>query len=178
MHRRRARRQSTPCLMTVLSGFIGLVVISAAGLILGVGLWFVSELGYFQHWTQLSVDRREAPGYLAAARNSRPPAPPGGITDPCDFSTSEFSLLANPPKDIVDCVQRLEVYADGDGRVTYVIDSDGRIWQWEFVRSASSGTFMMMAWALSGLLIGGVVGLIAVGLSIYLHWRRTSRRHV
>jgi hypothetical protein len=52
------------------------------------------------------------------------------ITDPCDFSSSEFSFLVGAPRNSIDCVQDFKMYADGFVRHTYVLDQDGNVWGW------------------------------------------------
>ncbi len=80
--------------------------------------------------------------------------------------------MTNPPKEIVDCVQRLDVYADGDVRVTYVIDGDGRVWKWALSHSLSSVAAALISSVCYGLLIASLVELLAEGLKMYVDRRR------
>ena len=151
-------------------------MIAAPGLLLAIGFWCASDVGYFQHWTRVSERPRDLPGYLGTPGEPIQLLPPDRITSTCDFSTPEFSFLTDPPKDITDCVQELRVYADGDVRVTYVIDSGGGIWEWILARSAYAEVMAMISWSCSGLFIGIVVGLLAEGLKMYVDRRRTKNR--
>ncbi len=156
------------CLVRILR----LVSIGVVGLILGIGYWQATDLGYFEHWTQLSEKPQDVQGYLGPPGAPIRLLPPARITSPCDFSRPEFSPVTNPPKEIVDCVQRLDVYADGDVRVTYVIDGDGRVWKWVLSHSLGSVAVALISSVCYGVLIASLVELLAEGLKMYVDRRR------
>ena len=139
---------------------VKIIAFGAIGLFLGLGLSSIIESGYFQPWKKLSAPPPNMSAYFSVGEEQNSPTPVK-ITKPCDFSSPEFSLLSNSPKNIVDCIQRSEVYPDGYGRFASVLDSDGNVWEWAHVVTASDSLSSMICLPSLGLLIGVVIALLA-----------------
>ena len=169
------------------------------GLFLGIGLSQAQNAGYFERWQKLetppvkvvelitsgkgTVFARAADGetyrctdwrgecWLLGEVYSFANDPyPTTVTKPCNFSSPEFFPLAGPPKGIVDCIHDETIYADGWGEQTYVLDTDGIVWEWSHggtVYSSGGGDiFCSCLGMLLGLVLGGGI----------MWQRRNSRR--
>ncbi len=152
--------------------------ITAVGLILGLGFWYASSTGRFQQWTEVPVKSQEIPDYIDTIAGQDPPLPPGRISRPCDYSSSEFSFMANPPRQIVDCIQRVDVYVDGSERSTHAIDSSGRVWEWRYGTTALEAVSAMPLSACSGLFIGMAAGFAIEAVKANAGRTRTAGRRV
>jgi hypothetical protein len=90
------------------------------------------------------------------------PIGPFDVTKPCDYSFHEFSSAPNSPKDIQDCFQEITHYADGNIRYAFVLDKQGRIWEWRRTVSPADLNGLLCFPAL-GLVVGVVIALIYTG---------------
>ena len=94
--------------------------------------------------------------------------PHSRITQPCNYSSPEFSALANPPGNIVDCIQDLEISGgEALGRFTFALDKDGGIWK----NSHWSNSLGLVQQAIVFAFFGATVGLV-VGYT----WLKYSRK--
>ena len=92
-------------------------------------------------------------------------ATPVEIQEPCDFSSTEFSFISNPPRGIEDCIQVEVNYIDGYIRHTFVLDGDGRVWQWRQARSGIKASVEQVCFPGLGLFIGVCLGIPVALLS-------------
>jgi hypothetical protein len=84
------------------------------------------------------------------------------ITKPCDFSSPEFTFLANPPINSVSCIQATTYYApDGFDQNAYVLDRSNDVWEWSHIVGPNS-YFTMFALIGVGLLVGLIVGIVSL----------------
>ena len=161
------------------------------GLLLGIGVSQARNAGYFEQWQQTAsppvkieelitsgkgtILAKTIDGEILRCTNWREecwipaqlPSPVDDayvtiVTKPCDFSSPEFSLLTNRPREIIDCIQDKTTYADGWGEQTYVLDADGVVWEWSHggtVYSAGGGhiLFSCLGMLLGVCLGGGIV---------------------
>jgi hypothetical protein len=139
--------------------FARFLLLMAIGFLLGYAAWHISDLGYFERWERLAIAPQEIPQYFSVSSQENT----GGfvkITNPCDYSWPEFSILASPPKGITDCLQRLELDPGGSTRITYVLDSSGTVWQRTHIDNTSVYYLGMLCLPGAGLFVGAIVGLI------------------
>ena len=126
---------------------------------LGFGLWRLADLGYFRQWERLTLAPEDKTQYLTMTGNPSSQNPVR-FTKPCDYSKPEFAFLARPPAGIIDCLQRSDLYPDGYGRTTYVLDSAGNVWIWGYTLSAYTTVARMIFWPSAGLIIGVIIALL------------------
>jgi hypothetical protein len=139
--------------------FIRILVFGIMGLMIGLGVENVLSSGYSEKWHELppppsaisellvvfngTLFVRTVDGSLLQCSNIRNECWTQGqipenyrdwvrITMPCDFSSSEFSFLTNPPKNIGACIQGVEQFGEGTGRETYLLDKAGNVWEWNY----------------------------------------------
>ena len=67
------------------------------------------------------------------------------VTKPCDFSSPEFSSFKSHPKNTIDCIQGVTQYAEGVGMDTYILDSDGNVWEWSYIFAGNETLFAAFA---------------------------------
>jgi hypothetical protein len=139
---------------------IKIIAFAAIGLFLGYVFWNLTESGYFQRWEKLSPPPQNIPEYFSLGEEQSSPSPIK-IIKPCDYSFPEFSILSNSPQNMVDCVQRSEMYPDGYGRFASVLDGDGNVWQWTYITTAYDSLGSMLCWSGLGLLFGVIIAIVA-----------------
>jgi len=108
-----------------------IIVFSIIGLFLGIVFSILYTSGYFERWEKLSSPSTDISDKFSAVQQQDSFLIQ--ITNPCDYSEPEFSILSNSPKNKIDCVQIKHNYPDGQSRETYVRDSNGNIWQWSYL---------------------------------------------
>lgn len=106
--------------------FIRVIALGIIGLLLGIVLFQLDTSGYFERWHKLSSPSNEV---LDLFSQKTTPDEYGNPT-PCDESSSEFSFPSNAPKEMVDCVQRIDRAADAKTRTVYATNKDGEAWTW------------------------------------------------
>ncbi len=137
---------------------ITIIAFGIIGIFLGIGLFHLDDSGYFQHWQRLLA----APANISDIFSPESPQydyPHVQYTKPCNYSSPEFSILANPPKNIVDCIQESEMYADGGTRSAQVIDRSENIWEWSHFTYAYDEQTKMILLPVFGCAIGIVIAL-------------------
>jgi hypothetical protein len=169
-----------------------IIAFSAFGLILGFGLGHWSASGYLQSWEELPVPPNQIVDLLPAGdhlfniktldggvyrfsdRNNegwieetphQDSSTSIEIQEPCDFSSSEFSFLSSPPRNIDDCIQVDAMYIDGYIRYAFVLDGNGHVWQWQLTRSPYKALGEQVCFPSLGLFIGVCIGIPVAILS-------------
>jgi len=126
------------------------------GFFLAFWLYDLFESGYFRRWEKLSSPTEQVSEYFSAPTKK---ANSGfEVTKPCDYSMPEFSLISNSPKNIIDCVQTRQLYAEGEGRDTFVRDNAGNIWKW--TNLVYIDMIALVCWPGFGALIGVVAAIV------------------
>jgi hypothetical protein len=136
---------------------IRIISFALFGFFLALGISYVSELGYLERWKKLTLPSVNIQEYLNANDNHQNPQGSLIITNPCDFSKPEFSILSNYPKNISKCVQLTMLYAEGEERDTFILDENGAIWEWSFLIYVD--LVAMIIWPCMGLLIGVLIAI-------------------
>src|SRR6266508_1538141 len=108
--------------------FIKVIALGIIGLLLGLALFQLDTSGYFERWQRLSNPSADVLNLFS----QRTTPDEYGNPQPCDESSAEFSFLSNTPKEIVDCIQRLDRAADANTRTVYVTNKDGEVWMWSY----------------------------------------------
>jgi hypothetical protein len=139
---------------------VKIIGFGAIGLFIGLGLLNIIESGYFQRWKKLSTPPHNVSEYFSTDKEKNSPSPVK-ITKPCDYLSPEFSILSNSPQNIVDCIQRSEIYPDGYGRFVFVLDNNGSVWEWAHVVTAYDSLSTGVCLPGSGLFIGVAIALLA-----------------
>lgn len=141
--------------------FLVIIAFCVLGLIFGWGLGHESAFGCLSPWEQLHPPSNQITEFLSAGneivhiktldsavyRYERSSKASLGtsleqvlpnhidVRQPCDFSSPEFSFFLFPPCDIKNCIQAEVNYTDGYARYAFVLDGDGRVWQWRLFSS-------------------------------------------
>ena len=159
------------------------------GLLLGFGLWQISENFSTGAWERFRaapgeivelIPTGDPPLYIRIADGTTyryeewqnqgwveavvpaTPTNPTEVQQPCDLSAPEFSRWSNPPQDIVDCLQERVMYADGNIRYTFVLDNHGDLWQSRITRTVYDALNSLLCFLGLGLLLGVVAGVLVV----------------
>jgi hypothetical protein len=167
----------------LLGKFLQLAAFVLAGFVLGLVISKAADSGYFQQWQKLPVSSAKITELPSANGNSvfaktdsgevlrctewnyecwvKDKIPErvswsGEVTKPCNYSSPEFVLLANPPGTRIDCVQS----NDGFTRYAYVLDDSGNTWQWAFGESIDNRMGRMVIYPALGALVGLILGVI------------------
>jgi hypothetical protein len=168
---------------------IKIMAIGAIGFLLGLGLWYFSYSGASQSWEKLPAAPQAVSALIPAEQPFlfiktsdgsiysysgqqnegwlKDTAPenlgfPYEVTQPCDFSSPEFSLLAKPPKNIKDCFQEKNNAADGYIQDAYVLDRDGSVWEWSYIYSSFSDLPRCVCIPSTGFLLGLLIAFYAI----------------
>ena len=131
---------------------IRIILFSIIGLFLGIVFSNVTTSGYFERWKISHLPQDYIVTRFAEAQNT-----PLIVTKPCDYSEPEFSIFTNSPKNIEDCLQIKILYPEGEGRDTFVRDSNGNIWEWSYL--SYFGLNELVCYPSYGLLIGLVIAI-------------------
>ena len=108
--------------------FIKVLALGIIGLLLGIGWFQLDTSGYFERWEKLPNPPAEVLSLFS----------PGKVPDEygnpqvCDQASPEFSFLSNTPREIADCIQRIDRAADANTRTVYVRDENGQVWTWSY----------------------------------------------
>ena len=132
-----------------------IILFSIIGLLLGIGFSNLITSGYFERWEKLPSLSTDVSEYFSAAEQKD--SFPVEITNPCSYSEPEFSILSNSPKNIVNCVQIKNNYAEGYSRETYARDSNGNIWEWSYL--SYFGLNALVCYPSYGLIIGLAIAI-------------------
>jgi hypothetical protein len=130
----------------------------AISFFIGVGIWHITDNGYLQRWEKLPLEVQSISQHFALEEgiSSRPTK----ITKPCDYSMPEFSWFSNSPKNIVDCVQKSEIFADGYLRFTSALDNKAIVWEWKHMKTANESIRQMICFPSAGLIIGVLIAVL------------------
>jgi hypothetical protein len=162
-----------------------IVLLGIVGLIVGFTWGYVSESGFFRQWHQLPSSPSKISELITVSDGTLFVKTVDGsvlqcssyknecwvpgkvseidegwtkITKPCDLSSSEFSFLTRPPKHIAACIQGATQYAEALGRETYLMDTDGNVWEWHLI-SGGLGLSLTFCASISCAILGGIIGL-------------------
>lgn len=134
---------------------VKVIALGIFGLLLGIGWFQLDTSGYFERWQILSNPTAEVLNLFSAET-----APDEyGNPQPCDQSSAEFSFLSNPPKEIVDCIQRIDRAADANTRTVYVTNKGGEVWMWSYFDYAYDYYAKRIYFPTIGLIFGIVTAL-------------------
>ena len=136
--------------------FIKVITLGTIGLLLGIGWFRLDTSGYFEHWQKLSNPTAEVLDLFS----QRTAPDEYGNPQPCDHSSAEFSFLSNAPKEMVDCIQRIDRSADANTRTVYVINKDREAWKWSYVDYAYDYFAKMIYFPAIGLIFGAAIALL------------------
>jgi hypothetical protein len=169
-------------------GYVSIVLLGMVGLIAGLTWGYVSDGGYSEQWHKLPAPPSKiselvtvSDGTLfvktldgsvlqcSSIRNQcwiHGQVPDNDdnwtkVTKPCNFSSSEFSFLTHPPKNITSCIQGATQNAEALGRETYLMDADGNVWEWHHNFSGPGPTLTVFASIMCATL-GVIIGLCAL----------------
>jgi hypothetical protein len=131
---------------------IKIILFSIIGLFLGIVFSNVITSGYFERWKVSHLPQDYIVTRFVEAQNTNLI-----VTKPCDYSEPEFFIFTNSPKNIEDCLQIKMLYPEGEGRETFVRDSNGNIWEWSHVSHFQLNE--LVCYPFSGLLIGLVIAV-------------------
>ena len=93
------------------------------------------------------------------------------IFKPCIRTWPQFSPLSNPPKGIKECIQDQGTYAEFYNKHVYVLDEEGRIWQWSHLTHGLG----LLLWIMIFPCIGFFVGIIFAFVISFILRRRNRR---
>lgn len=96
---------------------------------------------------------------------------PAAVAAPCPPSLSALAPTTNPPDDVSLCISYLGRGADCDLRLAYVLDGDGRVWQWANANCALG----LLGTALVTFVASGLVYLLLSALAAMAWLRRRER---
>jgi hypothetical protein len=136
---------------------IKVILFGLIGFFLAYEIINMIELGYLVRWGKKVSPTEQIYEYFLAKDNNQ--SHQGGliITNPCDYSKPEFSIISNSPKNIVKCVQLTFLYPEGESRDTYVLDENGIIWGWSHLIYINLG--LLICCPLIGLLVGVIISI-------------------
>jgi hypothetical protein len=141
------------------------LVLAFVGLFIGLGLAVLSQDGYLQRWEKLNKPSQDilrnfsAPDIQATDHRYQ-------YTKPCDYSSVEFSQFSDPPKNIVECVQVKQQYAETARLETYVRDNSGGIWQWFYYADPANNWLYLLCPSTLGFIVGIIIAILLI------FWRR------
>ena len=135
---------------------VNIIVLGIVGFALGLGLWKISESGYFEEWQELSTPPQNvteliptgAPPFFIKTSDSSTYYYEHGegwllmeipqdirahfdVIKPCNHLSPEFFPFSNPPSSIIDCFQETTTDIDGYMQYAVVLDSNGNFWEWK-----------------------------------------------
>jgi hypothetical protein len=173
-------------LLATLTGF-------AVSFVLGMGLYFLYNHGYFVQWHYLTIAPPET-GTLAASYQKGLYAKTihneyllytydgweidqdqidaerlHEMVKPCQLTGAPSSFLSRPPKNIVACVQFEGPVADGYYRYAYALDAEEAVWKWTSITYGMMGITFFIGIPL----VGSIVGLAVE--SVILLMRRFKK---
>lgn len=167
--------------------FLVIIAFCVLGLIFGLGLGHGSASGYLSPWEQLPTPPNQITEFLPAGEElvhiktldgavyrydrsskawvgaSLEQDSPNHIDvrEPCDFSSPEFSFFLFPPRDVEICLQVEVNYIDGYARYAFVLDGNGRVWQWRLLSSPYKALAEQVCYPGIGLFAGACFGILA-----------------
>jgi hypothetical protein len=140
------------------------VAILGICVLVGIFLSFFLTSGILVRWEQIPSPSQYESEVFASEQNTHSPTE---MKQSCAYSTIEFSIFSNTPKDPIECVQIIKNYGDGYGRFAYVRDREGNIWNWSYI-SSMSATISGICWPI----IGFIIGIIIINI------RRSEKTHI
>ena len=84
------------------------------------------------------------------------------VERPCDQRRKEFLESAKPPNTVASCVYESVLYADAVVSYTYVLDTDGYIWQTDGISRRPSPVPIIISSGIWGLVAGTALGACAI----------------
>jgi hypothetical protein len=108
--------------------FIKVIALGITGLLLGIAWFQLDTSGYFERWQRLSNPPAEVLDLFSQITTPDE----YGNPQPCAESSAEYSFFSNAPKEIVDCIQRIDRAADANWRTVYVKNNDEEVWMWSY----------------------------------------------
>lgn len=129
------------------------VTILGICILVGIFISYFLTSGILVRWQQASSPSEYEAEVFASEQNTHSPTE---MKQLCDYSTIEFSIFSNSPKDPIECVQIGNNYPDGYGRSTYARDRQGNIWMWSYI-SSMSDSITAICWPIIGLVIGIII---------------------
>jgi hypothetical protein len=173
--------------MRCVTVFIGGII----GLVLGIFTAYLVDNGYFVRWQKILPSSQKATElgplgdsafYIKITDNnyyyvSRPRHELRGplkelpdscnnciIPTPCVYSSTEFSILANHPVNVITCFH-IQLYIDNPEiwtSYTIALDRKGNCWDWSFNNFGYLSLGLFCFFPLIGLIIGAVIGIILI----------------
>ncbi len=78
---------------------------------------------------------------------------------PCRRDGVDFSLLSGAPGEIVDCLHVEVAHFEGGWQTTYVLDKNGRLWEWNVNNSGYAGLLFFILGFFGSVFLGVLYGL-------------------
>lgn len=160
-------------LFATLTGF-------AVSFVLGIGLYFLYDHGYFVRWHYLTAAPPETATLAAsyqkglyantnqneyllytydgwkAIQDQTDMADLYHMAKPCELTGAPSSFFSRPPKNIMACVQFEGPVADGYYKYAYALDAEEAVWKWTSITYGMMGITFFIGIPM----IGGIFGLI------------------
>jgi hypothetical protein len=145
--------------------FIKVIALGIIGLLLGVALFQLDTSGYFERWQKVS----NPPADILNLFSQKTTPDEYGNPQACNESSSEFSFLNNTPKEIIDCIQRIDRAADATDRTVYVKNEDGEVWMWSYFDYAYAYYAKRIYFPMTGLIFG-------IGTALFMNKRASNKQ--